>query len=126
MKKSLYLSIFFTLLFPIFAEGDNCPLLDDSNFYDVTGNEIFIVDFYADWCGSCSDFAPVFEEVAQDMPQYNFAKVDVMESMRLCEDFGARKIPYIVAIQQGEIIELYEGDKSAVDFSAWVEQIYSN
>jgi hypothetical protein len=35
-----------------------------------------IVDFYADWCGPCKLVAPIFKQLAEEMPAVKFVKVD--------------------------------------------------
>jgi thioredoxin 1 len=42
----------------------------------VTENDIVLVDFWADWCGPCKMFAPVFEAASEKHEDVVFAKVD--------------------------------------------------
>ena len=60
-----------------------------------------IVDFYADWCGPCKMFAPVFEQLAGETEGVVFAKVNVDEAEALAIRFGVMSIPTIIAFRNG-------------------------
>lgn len=62
-----------------------------------------VVDFWATWCGPCQMLAPVLEEVAQELPQVQFCKVDVDEERELALSAGIESIPTLLVIKNGRV-----------------------
>jgi thioredoxin 1 len=62
---------------------------------------IVLIDFWADWCGPCKRFAPVYEKVSEGNPDVVFAKVDTEAEPELAAMYGVRSIPTLVAYRDG-------------------------
>ena len=67
-----------------------------------------IVDFYADWCGPCKMFAPVFEEASQES-DINFIKLNVDEYSDIAREYGVMTIPTIILFKNGNEIKRFAG-----------------
>ncbi len=92
--------------------------LSMDNFEDtVTGDGITFVDFWAEWCGPCKMFGPIFEETSNENPDVTFAKVDTEAEQQLAGALGIMSIPTLMIFRDG--IQLFSQPgalpKSALD-----------
>ena len=67
----------------------------------VDSNGIVVVDFWADWCGPCKQFAPTYGAVSEANPDITFAKVDTEAEQQIAGSMGIRSIPTIMAFRDG-------------------------
>ena len=63
----------------------------------VESEDIFIVDFYADWCGPCRMLAPRLEEI--DATIY---KINVDDNSDLAIQYGIMSIPCLISFKDGK------------------------
>ncbi|MGW7074985.1 thioredoxin [Streptomyces sp. BA2] len=65
----------------------------------VTDNEFVLIDFWAEWCGPCRSFAPVYEKAAEANPDMVFGKVDTEAQPELAQAFGIQSIPTLMIVR---------------------------
>ena len=70
----------------------------------VKDNDIVLIDFWADWCGPCKRFAPVFEASAEANPDVVHAKVDTEAEQQLAAEFQITSIPTLMAFREGILV----------------------
>ena len=80
---------------------------------DVTGEEfqqifqlpgITLVDFWAEWCGPCNQFGPIFEAVSEDFPDIRFAKIDTESEREIAAAASISSIPTLMAFRDGVLL----------------------
>ncbi len=70
----------------------------------VDDGDIILLDFWADWCGPCHQFAPIYEEASQRHPDVVFGKIDTESEPQLAGQLGIQSIPTLVAIRDGVVL----------------------
>lgn len=76
------------------------------NYYDVVGHDRFVLlEFYADWCGHCRDFASVYSDFAQYVQvrpdlvdKLVVAKINSPENKRLEKRYKIEGYPTVLLI----------------------------
>ena len=70
----------------------------------VTSEGITLVDFWAEWCGPCRMFAPIFEKASEQHADVTFGKVDTEAEQSLAAAANIRSIPTLMAFRDGILV----------------------
>ncbi|WP_026958439.1 thioredoxin TrxC [Aliagarivorans taiwanensis] len=104
---------------------DGAPItLTQDNFAALTESEQpIVVDFWAEWCGPCKQFSPVFSAAAeQNQGKLRFGKINTEHQQALAAQFAIRSIPTLMVFKQGEVVAQLSGALPPAQFQQWLDQ----
>ena len=90
------------------------------NKEDLTKLEgVYLIDFYADWCGPCK----MLGQVLESMEDVNIIKINVDEEEELAKRYKIMSIPNLLIIKDGEIKKQLIGFRSKEELLKEIDNV---
>ncbi len=87
----------------------------------IKGDLPLLVDVWAEWCGPCKSFAPVFEQASGQLAgKCRLAKLDSEANQQLSAQLGIRSIPSLILFRNGREVARQSGALPLPQLMSWL------
>jgi len=105
--------------------GSQVIVMDNGAYNSMQRDKgLWLVEFYAPWCGHCQKLAPEWKKAADSLK--GVAKVSAVnceDSKDICERHGVASYPTIKAFRRGADLGKFQGgQRRAADIVAWAKK----
>ncbi len=89
----------------------------------VLDNDIVLVDWWAEWCGPCKQFGPIYEDASTEHTDVVFGKVDTETEQQLAAGANITSIPTVMAFREGILVFAQPGALPATALESLIGQV---
>ena len=95
------------------AKNDSVMEVTNEEFSELTknGHKLVVVDFFAEWCMPCVMLAPVLEDIANNLKDVKFVKINVDDNRDLAIKHNASLLPCLIIFKEGKEVDRIIGSQ---------------
>lgn len=107
-----------------YAKGAVIHITSEQEFNKVIANGNVVVDFYASWCGPCQRMSPIIDELAPEMTDVTFVKLDTEKFDAITKKYNVRGLPTLIFFRAGQKLRQITGLRSKIELRKEVKLSY--
>ena len=89
----------------------------------LSDHDIVLIDWWAEWCGPCRAFAPVYEQTSEKHADVVFGKVDTEAQRELAAGAQITSIPTVMGFRDGILLFAQPGVLPAAGLESLIGQL---
>ncbi len=100
-------------------------VINQNNFEELlAGDQLVVIDFWAEWCGPCRAITPVIEKLAEEYEgRVAIGKCNVEDNDDIVAKYGVRNIPTIIFLKGGQQVDKQVGMVNEEAIRAKIEKM---
>ncbi len=89
------------------AKNDSAIEVTNEDFKNIINNshKLIVVDFFAEWCMPCLMVSPIIEELAEEMKEIKFVKINSDDNQDLSKEYNISTIPCLIIFKDGKEVD---------------------
>jgi thioredoxin 1 len=87
---------------------------------------LVFVDFHAEWCGPCKMTEPIIDQLAGEMKDVAFVKIDVDHNAELASEYSVFSIPTFMVFKDGKVVNQFVGAMGKEGFLREIDKAKSS
>ena len=113
------------LLLGIAAQASGAVVELTVDNFSQTGEGLWLVEFFAPWCGHCKHLKPIYEEASDAVAKHGLklGAVDVTMHKELATAYDVKGYPTILWRRDGSDPEKFSGERTVAGFVAFAEKM---
>ncbi len=100
--------------------------LDEKNFEKevLKENTPVVIDFHAEWCGSCKAVSRTIEELEEEFgKKIKFCEIDIGKKSEFAGKYNITSLPTILFMKQGKEVARKNGSTTKPEFKELIQKI---
>jgi len=95
--------------------------INEKEFDEIVKEGKVLVDCFAEWCGPCRMLSPIVDELAEEITDCSFYKLNVDNAEELPARYGIMSIPTLLLFKDGELITKSVGFKTKDELKEFIK-----
>ena len=97
------------------SRNETAMEITDKEFNEIINNshKLVVVDFFAEWCMPCLMLSPIIEDLAEEIKEVKFVKINSDDNKGLVGKYNIMSIPCLIVFKDGKEIDRIVGAHSA-------------
>lgn len=87
----------------------------------VDSKQVYVIDFYADWCGHCRSIEPALKEAADKNTGLKFLRMNVDRiSQEYIDKYNIDELPVVIVFKNGQELARWNEDHCTLE--SWLAE----